>query len=259
MDFNPLKPGKTYKEDKDGNLVEVNPPMTLTPVPDDDLPPDMRANAKIDEIAENIKKVSAALQTKAEPPEPVVELSQQDKEAFFRAVISNRPYKKSFSAFNGKIKFTFKTLTTAEMDSISDAVVTQSSRVPYSSMLAMAGAHMRFAMTVSLTEIRYDNEDGITINGYPDVVAMYEDGPKKDTYYVRDANGIMQKKDATVLGTAGQKVIWAAVDKFAPISVPLYNVIFDHYQKFDLEVVRMTREAANPDFFLNGADGPYSS
>ena len=51
MDFNPLKPGKTYKEDKDGNLVEVNPPMTLTPVPDDDLPPDMRANAKIDEIA----------------------------------------------------------------------------------------------------------------------------------------------------------------------------------------------------------------
>ena len=64
----PLKPGQMYKEDADGNLVEVTSPVETAPVPDADLPPDRRAEyavaqEKIDTIAENIEKISKQLVT----------------------------------------------------------------------------------------------------------------------------------------------------------------------------------------------------
>jgi hypothetical protein len=65
----------------------------------------------------------------------------------------------------------------------------------------------------------------------------------------------MSKKDVVVSATPGQKVLWAAIDKFSALSVPIYNVVFAKYQEFDAEVARMTREASNDDFFPSGGDG----
>ena len=112
MNNSPLTPGQMYKEDADGNLVEVTAPVETAPVPDADLPPDKRAEYavaqdKIDSIAENIEKMSQKMA--AEPIEiKEVEIPINEKEAFLKAVISNTPYKKTFSVFKNKIKITFK-------------------------------------------------------------------------------------------------------------------------------------------------------
>ena len=271
MDFEGLKPGKMYKMGPDGTLQEVESlPESTAPVPDADLPPDLRPGArpdvekKLDELSEGVKKLNDTLAAKqAEPPAPaqppIPEISRGERMAFMKAVISNKPYTKKFEVFGRGVRLTFRTLSTPELDAVAEAIVIQSSRVPYSNMIALAGAHMRYAMASALAEVEYESEDtGISMKSYPTVSEMYPDTPRKDVFYVKDSNGAMQKKEAMVQPTPGQKVLWAAIEKFADVSVPLYNVMFEKYQKFDAEVLQLTREAADPDFFQNGADGPYS-
>lgn len=266
MSFKALKPGKMYKAGPDGELVEVEtPPAGVAPLPEDDLPPDMKssrqeAKDKLDKLTQSMDSLTEQLKAIPEPEEPKIDItiSEEDRRNFLRAIISNQPYKKQFKIFDDKITFTLKTLTTAELDAVSEAIVIQSGRIPYSTMLALAGAHMRFCMTVSLCEIQFnDEEKGITKKAYKSTDSMYPDKAKKDTFYVKDANG-MVKKEVTVQASPGQKVIWAAQDKFADISVPLYNIIFDKYQKFDSEVLQMTKESADPSFFQTGGVGPSS-
>lgn len=269
MDFNSMKPGKMYKMGPDGQLQEVDAaPEQLAPLPEEDLPPDMRqtssstqqqAQQKIEELTSKVKELNETLSKPVALPEPVVEIPRDDKIAFLKSVISNKPYKKKFEVFNRGIKFSFRTLSTAELDAVSEAIVIQSSRVPYTNMIALAGAHMRFAMASALADMEYvSEENGISLKQYPAVFDMYPDTPRKDTFYVKDSNGGMQKREAMVQPTPGQKVLWAAVDKFADVSVPLYNVMFEKYQKFDALVLQLTKEAADPDFFQNGVDGSYS-
>jgi hypothetical protein len=263
MDFNALKPGKIYKMNDEGNLVEAEEaPQNLTPVAEDDLPPDMRPGAKeaeqkIEELTDNVKKLSETLSNPPKQEEPTLVISEDEKIAFMKSVISNRPYKKQFTAFGGGVKFTFKTLSTSELDAVSEALVIQSSRIPYSTMLAMAGAHMRFCLASSLCEIEYHGDDGIRKEGYLPISELYPESARKDTFYVKDQAKALQKKEMNVIATPGQKVIWAATEKFDNMSVPLYNILFEKYQRFDAEVLQMARETSDPAFFPNGAGGPY--
>jgi hypothetical protein len=263
----PLEPGKKYKLNADGEFVEVpSIPDNAVPVPDEDLPPDMRSEAKstVEKLTEAVDKISKLVDSKStaetkpvenKPAETKYDISDEDKAAFLKSVISNTPYRKTFTAFNGAVKMVFKTLSTSELDAISEALAIQSARVPYSSMLALAGAHMRFAMASSLVELQFESEEGVTVKGFPSVNKMYGDESRKDSFFVRDKDGIMQKKEAALIATPGQKVLWAAMDKFSDISVPMYNLLFEKYQRFDAEVLQLTKEASNPDFFQNGADG----
>lgn len=265
MSFKPLKPGQVYKLGDDGELVEADmKPTAVQTVSEDELPPDMRSNVKqqeaeqkIEELNNNVRKLTDALADVPTPAEDAVDLtiSEEERMAFLKAIIANKPYKKQFKIFNDSVKFTLKTLTTSELDAVSEAIVIQSNRIPYSTMLALAGAHMRFCMTCSLCEIEFnDDETGIKRQAYRSVDSMYPDKAKKDTFYVKDGNG-MAKKEVTVQASPGQKVIWAAQDKFADISVPLYNILFEKYQQFDAEVLQMTKESGNSNFFLTGGAG----
>jgi len=262
MDFKALKPGQLYKTDEAGNPVEADVPQeNLQPVAEDDLPPDMRMSAKeaqkkIDAIGENLQKLADNIQNPAKLPEPDLAISDSEKIKFLKAVVANKPYKKTFDTFGGSVKITFKTLSTCELDAVSEAIVIQSGRVPYSSMMAIAGAHMRFCLASALCELEFHGEEGISLKSFPTVTDMYPTAPKKESFYVKDSAGNMQKKEASVYGSPGQKVLWAATDKFAEISTVLYNVLFEKYQKFDAEVLQMTKETSDPDFFPNGADGP---
>jgi hypothetical protein len=216
-----------------------------------------QAQQKIEDLSENIKQLNENLQQGAKVPEPDLVIPEEEKIKFLKSVVSNKAYRRTFELFGGKVKATFKTLSTSELDAVSEAIVIQSGRVPYSSMMALAGAHMRFCLAVSLCELQFDSEDGINLKSYSNVFDMYPSVPKKETFFVKDSAGNMQKKEASVYGSPGQKVLWAAVDKFADISTPLYNVLFEKYQRFDSEVLQMTKETADANFFPNGADGPY--
>jgi hypothetical protein len=257
----PLEPGKKYKLNAEGEFVEVSSiPDNVVPVSDDDLPPDMRSEAKstVEKLTEAVDKISKLVDSKSiaeanavesKPAETKYDVSDEERAAFLKSIISNTPYKKTFTTFNGAVKIVFKTLSTSELDSISEALAIQSARVPYSSMLMLAGAHMRFAMASSLVRLEFKSEEGITIKEFPSINKMYGDESREDSFFVKDKEGILQKKEAVLTSTPGQKVLWAAVDKFSDIGVPMYNLLFEKYQKFDAEVLQLTKEASNPDFF----------
>jgi len=258
----PLEPDKKYKLNEAGDFVETDKlPENIAPIPEEDLPPDMRSDAKktVEKLTEAVNKISKIVEERKESKpsnsEPEYSVSKEEKLAFLKSIVSNCPYKKTFNAFNGAVKMTFKTLSTSELDAISEAIVIQSTRVPYSNMIALAGAHMRFAMASSLVEIQFQGEDGVTIKGFQSVEKMYGDESKKDSFLIRDKDGVMQKKESVLSSTPGQKVLWAAVDKFSDLSVPMYNLMFEKYQRFDAEVLQLTKEAGDPDFFQTGADG----
>lgn len=263
MESETLQPGKTYKVDEFGKFHEVTEvPVTAVPISDEDLPPDMRnkvsaeASQKVQEIHEQVQKISESLGTSnVETADSTLSVPVEEKMSFLKSVISNKPYKRQYKIFNESVILSFKTLSTEELDAISEAIVIQSARVPYSSMMAMAGAHMRFAMASALCDITYNGDDGITGAQYSSVLSSYPDTSKLDTYYKRDEKGVMVKQEHTIQPTPGHKVLWAAIDRFKGMGVPVYNALFSIFQQFDRDVVTMTNEASNHDFFQNGVDG----
>jgi hypothetical protein len=146
----------------------------------------------------------------------------------------------------------------AELDAVAEAIVIQSGRVPYAGMTAVAGAHVRFCMACSLTGLEFHSKEGVSMRGqgWESVLSMYDVKSKRDSYYVKEKDGSMQLRESVLPAVPGQKVLWAAVDKFSNISAPLYNMLFFLYQRFDSELAKMQSEASNPDFFTNGGAGP---
>jgi len=274
-DITPLTPGRTYRLSESGKFVEVDPPApeSATPVPDDDLPPDLRPGAKPDAakepkpdtakaVVENLRQVQEALKDNlgVTTSMPQIQVSDEDRQNFLRAILSGDPYTKRFDLFGGSVKATFKSLNMAELDAVAEAIVIQSGRVPYAGMTAVAGAHLRFCMACSLTGLEFHSKEGVTMRGqgWDSVLSMYDIQSKRDTYYVKEKDGSMQLRESVLPAVPGQRVLWAAVEKFSDISAPLYNMLFFLYQRFDSEMAKMQSEAANPDFFTNGGAGPSS-
>jgi hypothetical protein len=273
-DMTPLIPGRTYRLSESGNFVEADPPApeSATPVPDDDLPPDLRPGAKeakpdtakadaAKAVVENLKQVQEALKdTLGSAASPYqVQVTDEDRQNFLRAILSGDPYTKRFDLFGGSVKAHFKSLNMSELDAIAEAIVIQSGRVPYASMTAVAGAHLRFCMACSLAGLEFHSKDGVKMRNWEPVLSMYDlQRSRRDSYYIKEKDGTMQLREGVLPAVPGQKVLWAAVEKFSEISAPLYNMLFSLYQKFDSEMAKMQGEAASPDFFTNGGAGPSS-
>jgi len=273
----PLQPGKKYKQGPNGEFIEVTDvPATAVPVPDEDLPPDMRGKQETAEakpakpakkpakkaepkpepvVEELVKKLEQAVEP---PKEPAIKLTDAEKYSFIKALVSGLSYKKQYPVFGGKLIITFRTLNTEELDAISEALVIQSLRIPFASTFAMAAAHMRLAMAVAVEEIQYAREEGITVDGFKSPLIEYTDQVREDTFYVKEKSGATVKRTQRVDATPGQKIIWAANARFNKIEVPIYNILFNLYQKFDAEVNQLVKETSDPDFFLNGDVGLWS-
>ena len=272
-DMTPLIPGRTYRVSESGKFVEVDPPASesAAPVPDDDLPPDLRPGARDPKpeaarpdpakaFVENLRQAQETLKDTlgATTSLPQIQITDEERQLFLRAILSGEPYTKRFDLFGGSVKATFKSLNMAELDAVAEAIVIQSGRVPYAGMTAVAGAHVRFCMACSLTCLEFHSKEGVSMRGqgWESVLSMYDVKSRRDSYYVKEKDGSMQLRESTLQAVPGQKVLWAAVDKFADISAPLYNMLFFLYQRFDSELAKMQSEASNPDFFTNGGAGP---
>lgn len=257
-----LTPGKYYKADDDGNLVEVEAEAdTLVEAEDITAPPDRFAESKqkLEAFTNKLNELSSIAEQPEEerPSQYRTTLTDQQKQEFLDALLSDTPYTQTYSIFKGAVSVTFKTLNTAELDAASEAVMIQSDRVPYSSISALTGAHMRFVLALAIQEIKFEGPEGIRIKHFNSVDSEYTDESVSDTHYIKGKVS-MERRTVKVLATPGQKVLWAAVDRFKTISVPLYNALFDCYRRFDNEIVKLTEESSNPDFFRIGEDGPSS-
>ena len=124
------------------------------------------------------------------------------------------------------------TPTLSEAEAVTEAIVIQSGRVPYSDVIAMSAAHLKYSMACSMADITRNTDEGISIKKFDSPLTMYSDDPRADTYYVKE-NGNLVLKQGVVHALPGQKVLWASVDHFSDIPIPIYNMMFKCFQQFD--------------------------
>lgn len=277
MNSFPLKKGQTYKQLPNGEMVAVDAesinvdeiPQAVSntvsePLSKSDTSSEFSSTVESQESEqEKATKILNDIQSKmeaaaqklkdVEPVKPII--TDEDKYNFLQAIISNKAFKKEYSLLNGKLKVVFKTITTAEAEAVSEAVVIQSERVPYSTMISMGAAHMKYSMSCAIAELASETDEGIKIKRFESPLTKYSDEPRKDTYYVRD-NNQLKSKTGMLEASPGQKVIWASTESFSDIQIPIYNMLFGCFQKFDALLAELVKESSNPDFFLIGADGP---
>lgn len=259
MNSFPLKKGQTYTELPNGEVIAVeetaNTIEAVEPAPElasDDLNDNnAKATKIIDQIQnkldESLKSVESAKNNSYVP-------TDEDKYQFVKALLAGKPFQKEYSLFSNKMKVVFKTITAAEAEAVTEAIVIQSGRVPYTNIMAMGAAHMKYSMACSIVSITTENENGISIKAFESPFKKYDDSPRKDTYYVKE-DGQLKTKTSLVASAPGQKIIWASVDSFSDIQIPIYNILFKCFQEFDALVAQIAKDASDPDFFLDGAAG----
>jgi hypothetical protein len=263
MNSFPLKKGQTYKQLPNGEMVVVDSEETPTEVEPEVNPPAAEATpepeeanseraAKILEQIQNRVEAATAKFKEAEPVKP--KATEEDRYNFIKALIANKSFKKEYSLLNGQLKVTFRTITTSEAEAVTEAIVIQSERVPYSNLIAMSAAHMKYSLSCAITEIVTKTEDGIKIKQFESPLTKYSNEPRKDTYYIKE-EGQLKAKTGMLNASPGQKIIWASVENFSDIQTPIYNMLFGCFQKFDALITELVNDSSNPDFFLNGADG----
>jgi len=264
-----LKKGKSYKVLPNGDFEETDVKDTK-PVPQEDLPPDLRSqepaepvfapaesanDSKATQILNDIKtKLDAGVSKEKTVEKPKSTITEEDKYAFLRALVANKPFKKQYAIFGGKMKVVFRTITSAEAEAITEAIVIQSGRVPYSNVVAMSAAHLKYSMACSIAEITRETEAGISIKKFESPLTLYSNEPRMDTHYIKENSDLILKQ-GVVHALSGQKVLWASVDAFSDIPIPVYNMLFKFFQQFDALIAELAEEAIHPDFFLDGESG----
>jgi hypothetical protein len=260
MNSFPLKKGQTYTELPNGEVIAVENTTNVTkaaePTPEPTPEPASNDNnAKATKILEQIQTKLDESVSKIESAHNYTPVpTDEDKYKFVKALLADKPFQKEYSLFDGKMKVVFKTITAAEAEAVTEAIVIQSGRVPFSNIVAMSAAHMKYSMACSIVSITKETEAGISIKAFESPFNKYDDSPRKDTYYVRE-DGQLKTKTALVAPAPGQKVIWASVESFSDIQIPIYNVLFKCFQQFDSLVAQIAKDASDPDFFSDGAAG----
>lgn len=256
MNTFPLKKGQTYKELPNGEMVVVDE-TSVEPseaIEEQSVPEDSN-NRKATEILDDIKTRMDQAFNKVEAEKDTTPVpTEEDKYMFVKALLSGKPFQKEYSLFDGKMKVVFKTITAAEAEAVTEAIVIQSGRVPYTNLVAMSAAHMKYSMACAIVKITTENEEGISIKSFDSPFKKYDDNPRKDTYYVKE-DGQLKTKTGLIAASPGQKIIWASTENFSDLQIPIYNILFKCFQQFDALVAQIAKDAAQPDFFLDGAAG----
>lgn len=238
---------------------EVEKKESMVPLPEEDLPPDMRPSATEQPAFTGQKTPTQALEEldalvnsankikEQKYKEVKSEISREDKESFIRALLSNKPFTKKYSCFGGHINLTFRTLQSKEQQAVVDAVLLTSERVPYSSLQATALAHFRFMTVASLLSIERNGDDGSSTTVFKSPLVEYIE-KRVTTYYVM-SDGKIKTVTEALEPSPGQAMIWASELRLQDLNTPLVDAITAVSQKFQSLLEVMAREAADPDFF----------
>lgn len=90
----------------------------------------------------------------SEMEEPVNSLTEEDKDRFFQSVMENKPYFKSYEVFDGRMKITFRTRWTKEIEEVIAKASAESKTVPDFEML-LALSSLSYSLT-AINEVPYD-------------------------------------------------------------------------------------------------------
>lgn len=161
--------------------------------------------------------------------EPVIEkdkgpvVTAAEKEAFFKAMLSDKPYTQVTKLFDGKLSVKFKTLTMEENNDI-------------------------------LSQITLDQNKGIAKNedSYLSRIAQYRLGVS-----IESIDNLPFQKELTALTVpfnqeTGESYVTERIKLFAAWQVPKLAGVLGAFSSFEQKVFRMTNKMEDPSFWKAG-------
>jgi hypothetical protein len=153
---------------------------------------------------------------------PSVSISEEDKERFFKSVLSDKPYEEVFGLFDNQIKVKFRAMTVSENNDVVNQIVADRK----TGLAAENDAYL------------------ITITTYRLGLSLISVDDKPYSSVIKDGFTVFAENDSYVLARARPMQSWATA-KLA--------VFLDAFQSFESKLVKLTQEVQNPNFWKASA------
>lgn len=150
-------------------------------------------------------------------------ISEQDKERFFKSIISDQPYEEELSVFDGKLKLKFRVMTVQENTDIVKQIILDKENGEAGDNDAYLIRISVYRLALSLIEINGETYSKITKDNYEEL------DPDADSYIVARAKPMLS---------------W---------STPKLSSYLDAFQQFELKMVKLTSEVQNVNFWKASA------
>ena len=165
--------------------------------------------------------ISPSVETNTEQPKRV-DITDEDKERFFKSVLSDRPYEETVSLFNDQIKLRIKAMTVQENSDVVAQIVED-----------------RKNGVASDTDAYF-----ITIATYRLALSLVSVDDKVYSSITKDNFSPSTEKDSYVLARAKTMLSW---------STPKLSAFLDAFSTFESKVIILTKEVQNPNFWKASA------
>ena len=153
---------------------------------------------------------------------PSVNISEEDKERFFKSVLADKSYEEVFGLFDNQIKVKFRAMTVSENNDVVNQIVADRKN---------GVAAENDAYLITLTTYRL----GLSLVSVDD---------KPYSSVTKDSFTMFAENDSYVLARARPMQSWATA-KLA--------VFLDAFQTFEAKLVKLTQEVQNPNFWKASA------
>jgi hypothetical protein len=254
----PIKPGQPIPEQVAEGLVDPQALKNMQPVTKKQLEDDLK---KMRENAADLKQAPAAAPTQAEPPAPAapadhnpkycprcnwdqglkyeVQISDEDKRAFCRFVLTGGRFIKTYTIFDGLVRITFRSRTMVESEDVSSHVhwKARSGQLDVH-MLFVEGNKMSLAYSIAKVETLGDDGQYKELATYPDVTdeSYPVNTPKTPAGTVPpDAPRVCKRAHDSIFATRS-------------VSEMHYNAIYNEFMKFDRLQEVLTIRGSEPGF-----------
>jgi hypothetical protein len=170
---------------------------------------------------ENIADINDSLDMNREPSK-APEISESDKERFFKCLLSDEPYEETISLLNDSFKIRFRAMTVSENTDIVNQIVADRAN-------GIAADH-----------------DGyfITISAYRMALSLVSVDGKQYSSITKDNFTPSTENDSYILGRSKLVLGWPTAK---------LSVFLDAYQIFEAKLIKLASEVQNPSFWKASA------
>ena len=152
-------------------------------------------------------------------PQPLPEITEQDKERFFKSIISDRPYEEELSVFDGQLKIKFRVMTVQENADVVKQIMEDKENGEAGDNDAYLVRISAYRLGLSLLEIDGKPYSSVTRDNY-------EEGDDTDSSYI--------------LSRVKPILSW---------STPKLSAYLDAFQQFERKLVKLTSEVQTVNFW----------
>ena len=161
--------------------------------------------------------INRSIEMNTEQPK-TVELTEEDKQRFFKSILADKPYEESFELFDGQLSVKFRTMTVQENSDVVAQIVADRKK-------GTAAENDAYMITISayrlgLCILAIDGKEYSTVT--------------KSTYTKAD------EYDSYVLERAKTLLAW---------STPKLSIFLDAFQQFEAKTIKLSGEVQSKNFW----------